>query len=355
VKLSDFDYDLPAEAIAQEPAAEREGARLLVHRLDRGATTHTTVGDLPRWLEPGDLLVVNDTRVRRARFAARRPGGGRTEVLLVEPLAAPPGAWSALVRPAARLRPGMELELPGGGHALALQRGAEPDGSVGATWQLQLRLPAGADPEDWIEAHGSLPLPPYVHREQGATATDAERYQTVYARRVGAVAAPTAGLHLGPAVLAALGERRVDLATVTLHVGPGTFRPVEVEDPRQHRMHGERYWLPAATAEAVARTRARAGRVIAVGTTSARVLETCADGAGGVTPGEGSTELFLLPGTPLRAIDGLFTNFHLPRSTLLLLVAAFAGRERILQLYAEALAHSYRFFSYGDAMLLLRR
>ncbi|QDU69225.1 tRNA preQ1(34) S-adenosylmethionine ribosyltransferase-isomerase QueA [Engelhardtia mirabilis] len=352
MKASDFDYDLPAELIAQRPTAEREAARLLVHDVGRDATSHRTVADLPQLLESGDLLVVNDTRVRRARLAARRPGGGRAEVLLIEREAGARAIWRALVRPAARLRPGMELTVEGHGLRLvAVERARDHGGELAPEWLLEL-VADGEDEEAAIERAGSMPLPPYV--ERAADEQDERRYQTVYARSLGAVAAPTAGLHLTEALLASMEASGVRRATVTLHVGPGTFRPVEVEDVERHPMHAERFELPVATARAIDEARARGGRVVAVGTTTVRVLESRATSAGGVEPGSGSTDLFLRPGRELRAVDAILTNFHLPRSTLLMLVAAFAGTERVLRLYREAVDERYRFYSYGDAMFLTR-
>ncbi|MEO0651214.1 MAG: tRNA preQ1(34) S-adenosylmethionine ribosyltransferase-isomerase QueA [Planctomycetota bacterium] len=351
--LDDYDYDLPEELIAQQPAAERGDARLLVHAVREARTAHQQVRDLPRWLEPGDLVVFNDTRVRRARLEGRRPGGGRVELLLVERRVGVEPRWLAMARPASRLRPGMELALPANARAIALEREVGSDGQLGPGWWIELVLPPGIDEEDWIEAHGSLPLPPYVQRPDGERPDDGERYQTVFARERGAVAAPTAGLHFDRALIDRLSAGGVEFANVTLHVGPGTFRPVEVDDPRQHRMHSERFVLPAETAAAIDAARARGGRVVAIGTTSARTLESCHVGQGRVAAREGATELFLYPGIELEVVDALLTNFHLPRSTLLMLVSAFIGRERTLDLYREAVKRRYRFYSYGDAMLLI--
>jgi S-adenosylmethionine:tRNA ribosyltransferase-isomerase len=353
LKTSDFDFELPPELIAQAPCPERRGARLLVHDPSRTGPVHATVAELGSFLRAGDLLVVNDTRVRRARIRGTRPGGGRVELLLVRRAPGPAACWAALARPASRLRPGMRIELPGGAHASALERERSPDGGVGPEWWFELDLPAGLGEEEWIESVGELPLPPYVRRPEGEHPEDAERYQTVYARNPGAVAAPTAGLHLDHELLAALEQLGVRRASVTLHVGPGTFRPVESEDPRDHPMHSEVFELPLETAQAVEDTRRAGGRVVAVGTTSARVLESRATAEGGVSPGQGETDLFLYPGRPVRVVDALLTNFHLPRSTLLMLVAALIGRERVLELYREAIERRYRFFSYGDAMLLI--
>ena len=343
-----FDYELPASAIAQRPSDRREAARLLVHDRASGTTRHRSVADLPRLLAPGDLLVANDTRVRAARVEAQRPGGGRTELLFVERLAGDEPRWRALARPAARLRPGMPLHVPGDAASLrAVER-------HGAEWVVELvDVEPGPDEEAFFERAGGVPLPPYVERPHGPDATDRERYQTVFAERLGAVAAPTAGLHLTRELLAELEVRGVAFATVTLHVGPGTFRPVEVDDPREHTMHAERFTLSEVTAAAIERTRARGGRVVAVGTTCVRTLESCVDEDGVLRAASGETSLFLVPGARFHVVDALLTNFHLPRSTLLMLVCAFAGTERVLGLYAEALERGYRFASYGDAMLLL--
>jgi len=349
MKLSDFDYELPPERIASRPAERREDARLLVHDVARDATQHTTVAELERFLAPGDLLVVNDTRVLPARVRARRGSGGAVELLFLEPAGPPERVWRALARPARRLKPGEELALERSAVRARLVARAE-DG-----WLVELRDPQdpGAPVEALLERVGHVPLPPYIEREDDEQ--DRERYQTVFAAVPGAVAAPTAGLHFTPELLARLEARGVRRAAVTLHVGAGTFLPVQSDDPRAHPMHAERYVLPPATARAVLATRAAGGRVVAVGTTSARVLETCADRAGGLRAGADETRLFLLPGAPFRVVDALLTNFHLPRSTLLMLVSAFAGRERVLRLYREAVERGYRFYSYGDAMLLLGR
>ena len=356
VNASDFDYELDPARIAQVPLTPRDSARLLVAARDSLIVRHLHVRDLPSLLSPGDLLVVNDTRVIASRLFGARASGARVEVMLAERIA--PARWRALVRPAARIKPGERIELEGGVFvAHMLQRRREPSGAVG-DWEIELHAPqAGTQSlDDLLERHGRMPLPNYIARERANDARDAldrERYQTVFACKSGAIAAPTAGLHFTKELLDALKARGIDIATVTLHVGEGTFKPVEVEDIDQHPMHAENYVLSAETAAQIARTRSRGGRVIAVGTTSARTLETCARDDRLVSAGSGSTRLFLKPGVPLRVVDVLFTNFHLPRSTLLMLVSAFAGRERTLELYAEALRLNYRFYSYGDAMLIL--
>jgi S-adenosylmethionine:tRNA ribosyltransferase-isomerase len=335
--LADFDYALAPERVAQHPPAERDGARLLV--LDRagGGVRHARVRDLPGFLAPGDLLVVNATRVLPARLRGTKAGtGGGVEALLLGP-GARPGEHRALVR--GRVREGLKLRF---GELDAEVGAVAPDGEVA------LRFAADAAPYRL----GETPLPPYIRRT-AADARDAERYQTVYAREPGSVAAPTAGLHLSHALLGALGAAGIERAEVVLHVGPGTFRPLRDADLAAGRLHAEPFELPDACAEAVARARERGGRVVAVGTTAARVLESCAEADGRVRAARGTTDLFLRPGSRFRVVDALLTNFHLPRSSLLLLVAAFAGRERVLRAYAEAAAGGYRFWSYGDAMLCL--
>jgi S-adenosylmethionine:tRNA ribosyltransferase-isomerase len=354
MRLSDFDFELPPERIAQQPVPERDAARLLVHERASGVTEHRSVRDLPELLRQGDLVVVNDTRVLRARLFARRASGGRVEFLLLEPAPSDPTLWSALVHPARRLSVGERLELEGAEAWLRLvARERQPDGSPAMEWQVRAEDEGGAglDANAVMERVGHLPLPPYVERADDAL--DGVRYQTVFARAPGAVAAPTAGLHFTPELLARLACRGIEHAALTLHVGPGTFQPVKSEDVVAHRLHAERFVLPSITVAAIERARARGGRVVAVGTTVTRTLESCVGEDGVLRAREGTTELFLLPGARFRIVDALLTNFHLPRSTLLMLVSAFAGRERVLALYREALARDYRFYSYGDAMLLL--
>jgi S-adenosylmethionine:tRNA ribosyltransferase-isomerase len=340
VRLTDYDYPLPEGSIAQHPLPRGE-SRLLA--LDReGRERHRRVRDLPALLHPGDLLVVNDTRVIPARLFARRAGGGRrVELLLVERASA--CEWEALAGPGKRARPGTVLELAPGLTAEVI--GTAPTG------RRRLRFSEPIEPH--LERLGHVPLPPYIRRPDEPA--DRERYQTVYARRPGAVAAPTAGLHLSEELLAALAAAGIERAAVTLHVGPGTFKPVTAERVAEHRMESERYEIDAAAAAAIRAARARGGRVVAVGTTVVRALESAAARSAEPAPGCGATDLFITPGFRFRAVDVLLTNFHLPRSTLLLLVAAFAGRERVLAAYAEAVAAGYRFYSYGDAMLAERR
>jgi S-adenosylmethionine:tRNA ribosyltransferase-isomerase len=352
-RLSSYTFELPQERIAQRPLEPRHRARLLV--LDPaspaadgpGPLRHRTVWDLAEELQPGDLLVVNDTRVLRARLAARRASGGSVELLVLEPR---PGAeWLCLARPARRLRPGDCLRLEAAGQPPLELEVVEADLPTGGRW---LRFPAGCDDAAAIEPlllrYGAIPLPPYIHSHDPA---DAERYQTRFASRPGAVAAPTAGLHLSDELLAALEQRGVRRATVTLHVGLGTFRPVETENLDQLTLHSEWVEVSPALVEAVAACRARGGRVIAVGTTSVRSLEGVAALHGGqLQPHAGPINLVIQPGFRFAVVQGLLTNFHLPRSSLLLLVSALIGRERLLAAYGCAIAEGYRFFSYGDAM-----
>jgi S-adenosylmethionine:tRNA ribosyltransferase-isomerase len=353
LRLSDFDYDLPESQIAQAPADPRDAARLLFHHVPSGRTEHSRVRELPGFLRRGDLLVVNDTRVRRARLVGKRASGGAVEMLLVE--LRTDLSWRALVRPAAKLRTGERVELEEGRLVARIgERGAE--GGERAVELFDPRTGERAS-EALVEELGRAPLPPYIRRPRGEDPQaqhDRESYQTLFARELGAVAAPTAGLHFTPELLARLGAEGIERANVTLHVGEGTFRSVTVEDVASHVMHSERYELTQATVDAVARCRARGGRVVAVGTTSVRVLESCAAATGTLSAGRGETRLFLVPGAPFHVVDVLLTNFHLPKSTLLMLVSAFAGRERTLALYREAVELGYRFFSYGDAMLLDR-
>src|SRR5690606_3793764 len=337
--LSDFDFALPPELIAQRPAASRSASRLLHLRREpdgRARLDDRAFGELPGLLRPGDLLVFNDSRVIPARMHGRKASGGRVE-LLVERILGPQEAIVQL-RASKPPRPGSEL-LFGAARATVLGR----DEGV---WTLRFDRPIGP----LLDAIGALPLPPYIEHEPDAA--DRQRYQTVYAREPGSVAAPTAGLHFDEALLAALAEAGIGQAFVTLHVGAGTCAPVRSENLAEHRMHVERCRVDAATAGAIARTRAAGGRVVAVGTTALRTLESAADETGTVAPGIRDTGIFITPGYRFRVVDRLLTNFHLPRSTLLMLVAAFAGLETIRHAYAHAIAQGYRFFSYGDAMLL---
>ena len=342
--LDDFDYDLPEDLIAQAPLPDRSASRLLVVNGANGAneTRENALADchfvdLPQLLAPGDLLVMNDTRVLHARLMGQKATGGQVEVLVERVIG--PSEVLAQVRASKSPKPGSTLHLE---NALVV----EVLGREGEFY----RLAFPGDAATLIETHGRLPLPPYITRTAGDV--DEARYQTVYARNQGSVAAPTAGLHFDEAVLERLRQKGITTATVTLHVGAGTFQPVRVHQLSEHRMHTERYEIPAATVEAIAATRARGGRVVAVGTTALRALEsaTAEDGTTGV--GAGETALFITPGYRFRVVDALVTNFHLPKSTLLMLVSAFGGVEPLRQAYLHAIAQRYRFFSYGDAMLL---
>jgi len=375
VLVEDFDYTLPPMLIAQHPAARRDESRLLVLRRDSGAVEHRRFHDIVEYLAPGDLLVLNDTKVIPARLIGQRATGGRVEALLV----APEGdVWRAMLKGSARVKLGEKLSFEGGAITCTFY-GRLPDGQVHLAFSLSHGEMMAA-----LGRVGRAPLPPYIKRPSGDDpdrAADMERYQTTYARCPGAVAAPTAGLHFTPEVFAALDAKGIRRTTLTLHVGLGTFKPVTAERVEDHVMHAEWFELPAAASQAIADTRAAGRRVVAVGTTAARVLETVAHPlqrgmvsglynllfphASGkaeivnckdltpVTPVTGWTDLFITPGFEFRVVDALLTNFHLPRSTLLMLVASFVGRERVLAAYEEAKRLAYRFYSYGDAMLIL--
>lgn len=337
-----FDFELPPELVAQAPMSPRDAARLLL--VDAAPLRLMTVRDLPDLLRPGDLLVLNDTRVLPTRFFARR-GEAAVEVTLVERIGT--DGWWALARPGRRLRQGDRVTLAPG--LTAEMRGKDAEGRVRLAC-----TPGGAEMLAAIRAAGAMPLPPYIRRPKGGDARDRDAYQSLFARREGAVAAPTASLHLTAELLARLDARGIGRAFVTLHVGAGTFAPVKVEDTAQHRMHAEWCELPEATVAAIAATRARGGRIVAVGTTVLRTLESAAEADGALRAGARETSLFITPGYRFAVVDLLLTNFHLPRSTLLMLVAAFAGRERMLAAYAWAVAQHLRFFSYGDACLIAR-
>lgn len=341
MRTADFDYPLPETAIAQQ-ARPRGASRLLVLERATGAVSLGRISALPGRLRPADLLLLNDVKVIPARLRLRRAGGGAAELLLVRPLGG--AAWEVMARPAKRLRRGAALSL---GQGRAIPREPLGDGR----WAVEFDPPLSSAA---LAMLGEVPLPPYIRRPDGATAADRERYQTVYATDGRAVAAPTAGLHFTPALLEAVRERGVEVAMLTLHVGPGTFRPVQADDPRDHRLDREDYEIPEATARALNRAVAAGRRVVCVGTTSCRALEhALRHGGGRVRPGAASADLLIVPGYRFRGTGGLLTNFHLPRSSLVMLVAALAGRERVLAAYARAVAAGFRFYSYGDAMLVL--
>ena len=334
---SDFDFALPPELIAQHPAPERSGSRLLDGSGE--LPVDRTFRDLPTLLRAGDLLVFNDTRVVKARLFGEKPSGGKLELLIERVL--PDGTVAAHMKVSKKPPPGTVLRMAGGFDAELLGRWPDAQGPL-----FHLRL--SGDAYELMAAHGHVPLPPYI--THGDTAEDAARYQTVFARNPGAVAAPTAALHFDEALLAEIDTRGVQRAAVTLHVGAGTFQPVKTETLAEHVMHRERYHVPPETAQAIADCRARGGRVVAVGTTSVRTLESWA--ASGEPSGD--TGIFITPGFEFKVVHALITNFHLPRSTLMMLVSAFAGYDRIMALYRHAIAQRYRFFSYGDAMWLAR-
>jgi S-adenosylmethionine:tRNA ribosyltransferase-isomerase len=374
LSLSEFEFPLPPGLIAQVPAERRDAARLL--GLDRrtGALTHTQVSALPDLLRPDDLLIANDTRVIPARLFGRVASGGAIELLLIRPIAdttvplltkegsgevdfpptLPPPCpllrkeggqtWLCLGKPAKRLRVGTVLSMAAGtGATVAAAHG---DGRYSVTFE------AAADVRALLEQHGEIPLPPYIRRPDGPLPLDRTRYQTIFAAAPGAIAAPTAGLHFTDGLVEALQARGIRMARLTLHVGPGTFLPVRAQDIRAHVMDPEWCEIPTSTAAAIHEAKAAGRRVVAVGTTTTRALESAATAAGGVEAGARWADCFIVPGHRFRVVDALFTNFHLPGSTLLLLVSAFAGRRHIVDAYAEAIRRSYRFYSYGDAMLI---
>jgi S-adenosylmethionine:tRNA ribosyltransferase-isomerase len=344
VDLADFDYDLPPKLIAQTPAVERDASRLFVIDRARQAFDDHVFTDLPELLRPGDCLVVNNSRVIPARVLARDAGGRAVELLFFEPRGE--GRWRALVRPGRRCRAGVELVVDCDPRARLRIAGVEPDGP-----RVVERLDGRV--EDLLAAHGLPPLPPYIRRFAAPTAEDRERYQTVYARPPGSVAAPTAGLHFTQSLLEDLRVRGAEVHELALHVGPGTFQPIKVPKVEAHRLPPERVTIPEAVARAVNAARDEGRRVVAVGTTTTRALEGAVAADGTVEPRDGTVDLTIVPGYRFRVVDALLTNFHLPRSSLLVLVAAFAGRELVLKAYEHAIHAGYRFYSYGDATLIL--
>lgn len=350
---ADFDFALPPELIAQQPTARRDAARMLVlHRAD-GRLEHRLISDVPSYLAPHDIVVLNNTKVIPARLRAHKPGTrGAAEVFLLE--ANPDGTWEALIRCRRRPPPGGTLDLATGARAEIVAYGEEGRATV--------RLVTPGTVMDFLEQHGETPLPPYIKREREGSgfrvqgqdaANDRERYQTIYARHPGAVAAPTAGLHFTPELFAALEARSVRRTEVTLHVGIGTFRPVATERVEDHHMHEERYEVTPDAADAIRAARAAGGRVVAVGSTSVRTLEAVAAEHGAVVAAAGRTEIFIRPPYAFKAVDVMLTNFHLPKSTLLMMVCALAGHAFVMRAYAEAVRERYRFFSYGDCMLIV--
>ncbi|MFH0907423.1 MAG: tRNA preQ1(34) S-adenosylmethionine ribosyltransferase-isomerase QueA [bacterium] len=347
MNTSDFDYHLPPELIAQCPAARRDASRMMVLHRDDGRIEHRVFSDLPDYLQAGDLLILNNTRVIPARIFGKKSGsGGKVEFLMLEEVQA--GVWDVLMR--CRRRPGVGGEIIlGDGHARAVLL---EDGEMG---RARVRIDSPVPVLDLLEKYGEPPLPPYIQRSaiSDQKSEDRERYQTVYAKQPGAVAAPTAGLHFTPEVFERLRAKGVDRAEVTLHVGLGTFRPVTTARIEEHRMEAERYEIREETARNVAETKSRSGRVVAVGSTAVRTLEACSPFFSAAEKKEGRTALFIRPPYEFKVVDAMLTNFHLPKSTLIMMVSALAGRELIFRAYEEAIREKYRFFSYGDCMLIL--
>jgi S-adenosylmethionine:tRNA ribosyltransferase-isomerase len=345
VQISDFDYELPEELIAQHPLRERDASRMLVVNRENGTLADDQFLSLPKYIRPGDCLVLNNTKVFPARLVGERvPSGGATEVLLLHEIK--PDLWQVLARPARRLRVGTRISF-GDGRLQATVTAAKDDGTRLIQFEPRDNL------LDLITEVGQPPLPPYIKRDDAPVSEDRERYQTVYARETGAIAAPTAGLHFTPKVLGEIKDAGVLIAEVTLHVGYGTFEPVRVEDVSQHRVLPERFSIPAEATEVINRARAAGGRIIAVGTTTTRALESAASADGGIRPTTSTADLTITPAYKFRIVDALMTNFHLPQSSLLVLVSAFAGRELTLNAYGHAVSERYRFYSYGDCMLIL--
>ena len=346
MKKSDFSFELPKELIAQTPIEKREKSRLLCLNRQTGDVTHTQFEKLCEMLEEGDCLIFNDSRVMPARLLGKRDSGGAVEVLLLHEQES--GLWECLTRPGAKTKTGTNLVF-GDGELTAVVIAETKEGNRLVRFGTQQnRPPVSPDLHQLLEKLGKVPLPPYIHEEL----EDSERYQTVYSRVVGSAAAPTAGLHFTKDLMKELEDRGVILAFMTLHVGLGTFRPVKEDDIKDHKMHSEYFVIPKETAEIINKTKKLGKKVIAVGTTSCRALEAIADESGHVKPYSGFTEIFIYPGYEFKCIDGLITNFHLPESTLIMLVSAFAGRENVLNAYESAIKERYRFFSFGDSMLI---
>ncbi|RQD77498.1 MAG: tRNA preQ1(34) S-adenosylmethionine ribosyltransferase-isomerase QueA [Candidatus Syntrophonatronum acetioxidans] len=340
MELSEFDYYLPPELIAQEPVPERSGSRLLVAKRDKGIIEHTWFQEIIEYLVPGDTLVLNDTRVIPARlFGVRKDTGGKVEIILLK--RRQENRWEVLVKPGKRARPGIEIVFGDGKLTARVEDYTEEGGRV-LSFHYQGVF------EEVLSELGEMPLPPYIKKKL----EEPERYQTVYAREEGSAAAPTAGLHFTPELLKKIKEKGVELIYLTLHVGLATFRPVKVDRIEEHKMHEEYYQVSPSAAHALNKALAAGSRIIAVGTTSCRVLETIRREEGFI-PGKGWTDIFIYPGYQFKAVDGLLTNFHLPRSTLIMLVCAFGGKDLVMKAYQEAMERRYRFYSFGDAMLIL--
>ncbi|HTE45843.1 MAG TPA: tRNA preQ1(34) S-adenosylmethionine ribosyltransferase-isomerase QueA [Gemmatimonadaceae bacterium] len=340
-RTSDYDFDLPAAQIAQRPLERRDASRLMVVNRDAGSIEHRTFADIADLIAPSDVLVVNRTKVFRARLLGTRASGARAEVLLLKALG--DGRYEAMVSPGGKLKPGRRVDFAPGFSAEIVELTERRTRIV--------HLESDRPVDEAIEQFGHIPLPPYIERSD--TSDDVDRYQTVFAREAGSVAAPTAGLHFTPELLERIAARGVARAEVLLHVGAGTFKPVEVDDPADHVMHEEWYSVSTETARLINDRRAFGGRSWAVGTTSVRTLESIADAGGAIRAGEGDTRIFIRPGYQFRGVDRILTNFHLPRSTLIMLVAAFAGYELTMRAYRTAVESGYRFYSYGDAMVIL--
>jgi S-adenosylmethionine:tRNA ribosyltransferase-isomerase len=340
--LKDFEYQLPPELIARYPASERDASRLMFLNRRTGMVGEDVFSNISDYLAPGDLLLMNDTRVIPARLFGRKKSGGKVEIFLLRREGGGPERWSCLLRASKSIREGQIILLEADMNALVCAR------RDNESWLVEFN---GTESFDvWLEREGHIPLPPYLQRDDEVQ--DRERYQTVFARIAGAVAAPTAGLHFTRELLAEIEGRGVEIAYLTLHTGLGTFQPVRVERIEDHRIHTEYYSIPAVTSEAIRSTKSRGGKVVAVGTTTARALEYACTGEGIVGAGEGQADIFIYPGYQFKIVDALVTNFHLPESTLLMLVSAFAGRDFVLGAYREAVRRGFRFYSYGDAMLI---
>jgi S-adenosylmethionine:tRNA ribosyltransferase-isomerase len=340
--VKDFTYHLPQDLIARHPSEKRDGSRLMLLDRSSGSIAEDTFCNLQLYLRPGDLLVMNDTRVIPARLFGHKPTGGRVEIFLLRRMTGDDERWECLLKSSKKFQEGQNILLESGMTAVVLSR------CVSECWQVEFK---GKEPFDsWLEREGHIPLPPYFQRDD--CPDDRERYQTVIARKPGAVAAPTAGLHFTHELLARLASNGIETAFLTLHTGLGTFQPVRTRHVEEHQIHTESYVIPSNTAEAINRTKAAGGRIIAVGTTSARTLEYTAQQSGHVAAGSGEADIYIYPGYRFKVIDALITNFHLPESTLLMLVSALAGREFVLEAYREAVSRGFRFYSYGDAMFI---
>jgi S-adenosylmethionine:tRNA ribosyltransferase-isomerase len=341
--VKDFSYHLPDELIARHPASERDASRLMILGRDSGCISEAVFSGLASFLDSGDVLVLNDTRVLPARLLGCKDSGGRAEIFLVRRVAAPVERWACLLRASKKFREGQNIQLSGEMTATVCER------IDSESWLVDF---LGNEPfEGWLEREGHVPLPPYLQRPDEAD--DRNRYQTVFAREPGAVAAPTAGLHFTPRLLEQLSDAGIVISRLTLHTGLGTFQPVRVERVADHTIHRESFSLPAETVKSIQAAKSRGNRVVAVGTTTARTLEYCCDSTGELRPQDDEADIFIYPGYRFKVVDALITNFHLPESTLLMLVSAFAGHDHVMNAYSEAVSRRFRFYSYGDAMLIM--